>query len=155
EHPFAREVTLLIAQVLRRFDATARSFFAVVDGGVDSGSAFAGSLLEVALACDRVYMLDSAGVTVQASGLSAGAVPTGQGLPRLALRQLGTPGAFPEAVAIACAAPVRAAEAAELGLVTVVSDDIDFADEVRMAVEERVSLSPDALTGMEASLRFA
>src|SRR5215468_1868563 len=151
DHGLVRETLLLMARVLRRMDATARSFFAVVD----EGSAFAGSLLEVALACDRVYMLDAAGVTVQASPVSGGLFPTGQGLARLALRHLDAPGRLEEALAEACAEPQAAGTAASLGLATVTADDIDFADEVRVAVEERVSLSPDALTGMEASLRFA
>ncbi len=151
EHGLVRETLLLMARVLRRMDATARSFFAVVD----EGTAFAGSLLEVALACDRVYMLDASGVTVQASAVSGGLFPTGQGLARLALRFLHAPGRLDEALAEASAAPLDAETAAELGIATVTADDIDFADEVRVAVEERVSLSPDALTGMEASLRFA
>jgi benzoyl-CoA-dihydrodiol lyase len=148
---FVREVLLHMARVLRRFDATARSFFAIVD----EGSAFAGSLLEVALACDRVYMLDAGGVTVQASRLSGGPLPTSSGQTRLGLRWLAAPGRLDEVLAEACAAPLDAAAAAALGLATVTADDIDFADEVRVAIEERVSLSPDALTGMEASLRFA
>ena len=138
-----RETVLLVARVLRRLEATARSFFAVVD----EGSAFAGSLLELALACDRSYMLDAGGVTVQPGWLSGGALPTSQGQSRLAQRHLS-----PEAV-VGDAAPLDAGEAAAAGLVTVIADDIDFPDEVRVAVEERLSLSPDALTGMEASLR--
>jgi benzoyl-CoA-dihydrodiol lyase len=138
-----RETVLQMARTLRRLEATARSFFAIVD----EGSCFAGSLLELLLACDRSYMLDSGGVAVQPGWLSGGALPTGQGMSRLAQRHLS-----PEAVA-AEAAPLDAPGAAAAGLVTVVADDIDFPDEVRVAVEERLSLSPDALTGMEASLR--
>ncbi len=137
----ARETTLLVARVLRRLEATARSFFAVVD----EGSCFAGSLLELALACDRIYMLDADGVTVQAGPLSAGELPTAQRRSRVELRCL-DPKELPTG-------PLAAAEAAAAGLATVIADDIDFADEVRVAVEERLSLSPDALTGMEASLR--
>jgi len=151
EHGFVREILLLMARVLRRLDATARSFFAVVD----EGSAFAGSLLEVALACDRIYMLEAAGVAVQASGVNGGVLPAPQGLSRMAIRFLHAPGRFDEALAAACAGPIDASEAPDLGLATITADDIDFADEVRVAVEERASLSPDALTGMEASLRFA
>jgi benzoyl-CoA-dihydrodiol lyase len=139
----ARETRLLVARVLRRLEATARSFFAVID----EGSCFAGSLLELALACDRAYMLDAAGVTVQAGWISGGALPTSQGLTRLAQRHLSA-----EAV-VAERAPLDGPAAAAAGLVTVTADDIDFPDEVRVAVEERLSLSPDALTGMEASLR--
>jgi benzoyl-CoA-dihydrodiol lyase len=151
DHGFVREVRLLVARVLRRLDATARSFFAVMD----EGSCFVGTLLELALACDRAYMLEAEGVTVQASPLLAGHLPTGQGLSRLALRYLATPARLEEALERASAGPVGAEEAAELALVTVTADDIDFADELRVAVEERLSLSPDALTGLEASLRFA
>ena len=151
EHGLVREIILLAGRVLRRMDATARSFFAIVD----EDSAFAGAFLEVALACDRIYMLDADGVTVQASQLSAGHVPNAQGMSRLAMRFLGAPARLDPALARACAEPVGAGEASELGLATVTADDIDFADEVRVAIEERMSLSPDALTGMEASLRFA
>src|SRR5262249_46986771 len=118
-------------------------------------SAWAGSFLEVALACDRIYMLDAPGVTVQASAVSGGALPTYQGPARLALRHLHDPAAAAAALAEASGAPIGAEAAARLGLATVGADDIDFADEVRVAIEERASLSPDALTGMEASLRGA
>jgi benzoyl-CoA-dihydrodiol lyase len=135
----AREIRLHVARVLRRLEATARSFFAVID----EGSCFAGSLLELALACDRTYMLDEDGVALQVGWLSGGALPTGQGRSRLETRGLAE---VPDG-------PLAAARAAAAGLCTVTADDIDFADEVRVAVEERLSLSPDALTGMEASLR--
>ena len=142
KHWFVNEVLLLVARVLRRLDATARSFIAVID----EGSCFAGSLLELALAADRSYMLEDPDekVTVEAGVLNGGAFPMGHGLTRLAVRHLAMPPAGPLAA--------RAAEKA--GLVTIVADDIDFPDEVRVAVEERASLSPDALTGMEANLRF-
>jgi benzoyl-CoA-dihydrodiol lyase len=139
----ARAVTALVARVLRRLEATARSFFAVID----EGSCFAGSLLELALACDRSYMLDAAGVTVELGPLSGGALPTLQGRSRLEIRHLAP------AELLADPRPLDAAHAAAAGLVTVTADEIDFADELRVAVEERLSLSPDALTGMEASLR--
>jgi benzoyl-CoA-dihydrodiol lyase len=153
EDPFVREVRALMARVLRRFDATARSFFAIVD----EGSCFAGSLLELALAADRSYMLEDPDgkVVVQASALNAGAFPMGHGRSRLAVRYLYAPGREAEALARAQAAPLTARDADAAGLVTLVADDIDFADEVRVAVEERASLSPDALTGMEQNLRFA
>jgi benzoyl-CoA-dihydrodiol lyase len=139
----ARETTLLVARVLRRLETTARSFFAVID----EGSCFVGSLLELALACDRAYMLDAPGVAVQVGPLSGGALLTAQGRSRLDQRNLAA------AEVLADARPLDAGDAAAAGLVTVTADDIDFADEVRVAVEERLSLSPDALTGMEASLR--
>jgi benzoyl-CoA-dihydrodiol lyase len=153
EDPFVREVRALMGRVLRRFDATARSFFAIVD----EGSCFAGSLLELALAADRSYMLEDPDgkVAVQASALNGGAFPMGHGRTRLAVRFLATPGRENESLATAQAAPLAARDADAAGLVTLVADDIDFADEVRVAVEERASLSPDALTGMEQNLRYA
>jgi benzoyl-CoA-dihydrodiol lyase len=148
---FVREVRLLMARVLRRLDATSRTFFAIVD----EQSCFHGVLLELALMADRTYMLDDPDgkVTVQAGPLSAGLLPTGQGPSRLAIRMHGTPGRLDEVLARLTEAPVGAADASAVGVATVVADDIDFADEVRVAVEERVSLSPDALTGMEQNLR--
>jgi benzoyl-CoA-dihydrodiol lyase len=151
---FVREVRLHMARVMRRLDATARSFFAVID---EQSTAFAGCLLELALAADRSYMLEDPDgkVTVQASAASAGMLPMTNGLTRLAVRFLATPGREAEALAAARKAPLDARAAETLGLVTIVADDIDFADEVRVAVEERASLSPDALTGMEQNLRYA
>jgi benzoyl-CoA-dihydrodiol lyase len=159
-HPFVRDVLLFQARVLRRLDLTARSFFAVVD----SGSAFAGSLLELALAADRTYMLDTAsGPTVAFSRLNFGAFPMSHGLSRLLLRvdDAGDDEAANDAVIGRLRAleegggePLDAEAADNAGLVTVRSDEIDFDEELRLALEERASLSPDALTGMEASLRF-
>jgi len=145
DHWFVREVTLHMARVLRRLDVTARSLFAILD----PGSCFAGSLLEIALSADRRYMLDDAArpVEVQASTLNGGALPTPNGLSRLAM--LGLDGAL--ARLIEEKHDAQAADAA--GLVTVLADEIDFEDTLRLACEERVSLSPDALTGMEASYR--
>jgi len=142
----ARETRLLVARVLRRMDATARSFFAIAD----QESCFAGSLLELALAADRTYMLD--GAHVQAGPLQAGALPTDQGGSRLSLRWLAAPERLPEVLA-ALRSPTGGEEAFAAGVATVVADDIDFDDEVRVAVEERLSLSPDALTGLEQNLR--
>jgi benzoyl-CoA-dihydrodiol lyase len=152
ESGFVREVGLLQARVLRRLDATARSFFAVID----EGSCFAGSLLELALAADRSYMLEDPDekVVVQTGALNGGKLPMGHKFSRIAVRFLDAPGKTEEALGKA-RTPVAARDAEKLGLVTIVADDIDFADEVRVAVEERASLSADALTGMEANLRFA
>jgi benzoyl-CoA-dihydrodiol lyase len=138
---FAREVLLHLGRTLRRLDVTARSMFALVE----PGSCFAGSLLETALAADRTYALDDPKrpVTLALTPLNFGALPMGHGLARLALR-----GDFKEGATFDAAAALKA------GLVTVAADEIDYEDEVRVAVEERASLSPDALTGMEASLRF-
>jgi benzoyl-CoA-dihydrodiol lyase len=142
------EVLHHMKRVLKRLDLTARSFFAIID----SGSCFAGSLFELALAADRSYMLagPDGDPTVALSDLNRGALPMSNGLSRLDTRFLG--GGRPDL------APGRSydAEAArEAGLVTFAPDEIDWEDEVRLAVEERASLSPDACTGMEANLRFA
>ena len=145
-----REVRLMMARVLRRLDLTAKSLFALIE----PGSCYGGTLLEVALAADRSYMLDDPDreVVVAVTALNAGAYPMSHGLSRLAARFLGDPGRAERLAA----EPRRydPAQALEAGLVTVVADDIDYEDEVRVAVEERGSLSPDALTGMEANLRF-
>jgi benzoyl-CoA-dihydrodiol lyase len=146
---FAREVRLLQARTLRALDATARSFFAVVD----AGSAWAGSLLEVALSADRIYMLDADGVAVQVSPANAGALPTSNGMSRLGIRWLARPEMVDKVLGRGAEGPIPTDEADALGIATIVADDIDFEDELRIAVEERASLSPDALTGMEASLR--
>jgi benzoyl-CoA-dihydrodiol lyase len=146
----ARETRLLLGRVLRRLDLTARSFFAIVD----QDSCFAGPLFELLLAADRAYVLSEPGVQVRPGSLSDGRLPRWNGLPRLASRFLGDPArvqAVPEA---GRAGPISAEEIDRLGLATLTFDDIDFEDEVRIAIEERASLSPDALTGMEASFRF-
>jgi benzoyl-CoA-dihydrodiol lyase len=150
DHWLCNEIVLLVARVLRRFELTARSLFALI--GRDS--AFGGALLELALACDRSYMLDDpkAPVSIALGPLSAGLLPMSNGLSRLDSRFLAEPD---RARRLAQELPKLDAEAAdEQGLVTFVVEDIDWDDDVRIAIEERVSLSPDALTGMEASLRF-
>jgi benzoyl-CoA-dihydrodiol lyase len=153
---FVREVGLLQARVLRALDVTAKSFFAIAD----EGSCFAGSLLELALAADRLYMLedDDEKVALATSPANAGALPVANGLSRLAVRFFGEAEAGAKAVdrllARGAEGPIPTREASRLGLATVALDDLDFEDELRIAVEERASLSPDALTGMEASLRF-
>jgi len=146
---FVREVLLLMRRTLKRLDVTAKSFFAMVD----DGSCFAGSLLELALAADRVYMLDSDQVQVALTDLNDGLLPMGNGLSRLATRLLGEP---ERAAEVARQREPMGAERAERnGIATVVLDELDWEDSVRVAIEERASLSPDALTGMEANLRFA
>jgi len=149
EHWFVREVVLLMRRVLKRLDQTAKSFFALIE----EGSCFAGSLLELALAADRAYMLEGEGVEVALSELNAGLLPMGNGMSRLAVRWLRDPIRGKEVEAIREPMGARMAEAC--GLVTVVADELDWEETVRLAVEERASLSPDALTGMEANLRFA
>jgi benzoyl-CoA-dihydrodiol lyase len=147
---FTNEIVLHMARVLRRLDLTARSLFAVLD----PGSCFAGPLLELALAADRSYMLDDASrpVTVSVGLLSGGALPMTHGPTRLAARFYGEP-TRADAALSSVGQELDAEATNEAGLVTVLADEIDFDDELRVAIEERVSLSPDALTGMEASLR--
>jgi benzoyl-CoA-dihydrodiol lyase len=147
-----QEIILLMARVLRRLDLTAKSFFAIIE----PQSCFAGNLLELALAADRSYMLSGGNdspPSISASELNAGAFFMSNGLTRLQSRFL----AEPEKVAaiLSHKAYFDTAEAEEVGLVTFAPDDLDWEDEIRVAIEERTSLSPDALTGMEASLRFA
>ncbi|WP_437678498.1 2,3-epoxybenzoyl-CoA dihydrolase [Sorangium sp. So ce131] len=150
---FAREVLLHMRRVLKRLDLTARSVFALIE----PGSCFAGSLLELALAADRSYMLDGGADGGEAAfvGLSAlnfGPLAMSNGLSRLASRFLGAP---ERAAALEGRKDLLSAEEALAeGLCTFTPDVMDWDDEVRLAIEERLSLSPDALTGMEASLRF-
>jgi benzoyl-CoA-dihydrodiol lyase len=144
-----REVTLHMRRVLKRLDVTSKSLFALVT----PESCFAGSLLEIALAADRVYMLDADGVSMRTSPLNAGPLPMPNGLTRLQSRFLREPERASRV--LETSGPIETAEAVKLGLVTLAPDDIDWEDEVRIAFEERVSMSPDAMTGMEANLRFA
>jgi benzoyl-CoA-dihydrodiol lyase len=144
------EIVLQAARTLRRLDGMAKSLFAVIE----PGSSFAGELYEVALACDRIYMLDDASrpVSVAIGALSGGALPMQNGLSRLQSRFLGDAGRAERLARERGRFDTGAALSA--GLVTVAPDEIDWEDDLRLAIEERVSLSPDALTGMEASLRF-
>jgi benzoyl-CoA-dihydrodiol lyase len=144
---FAREVRHHAKRVLKRLDLTARSLFALVD----RESCFAGSLFELCLAADRSYMLAAEdGPRIGLSPLNQGPMPMANGLSRLATRFPG--GGAPE---VTLGETLDAEAALEAGLVTFAPDEIDWDDEVRLAIEERASLSPDALTGMEANLRFA
>ena len=151
DHWLVREIILMMARTLRRLDLTAKSFFSIVE----PGSCFAGNLLELALSSDRVYMLNSADEKVElaTSELNGGALPMSNGLTRLQSRFLSEPERADQVMAHAGAFDTEAAD--EAGLVTFAPDDLDWDDEIRLAIEERTSLSPDALTGMEASLRFA
>ncbi len=147
-----REITLNMARVLRRLDLTAKSFFALIE----PGSCFAGNLLELALASDRTYMLnDPEGelTSLAVSELNGGELPMSNGLTRLQSRFQSEPAKVEEVLGHEGLFDTAAAEAA--GLITFAPDDLDWEDEIRVAIEERTSLSPDALTGMEASLRFA
>ncbi len=148
DHWFVRETTGFLRRTLQRLDVTSRSLFAVID----EGSCFAGSLLELSLAADRSYML-AEGPQIALTGLNFTGLQMVNGRTRLATRfndDAQAAGLEPFA-----AAPFDAAAALDHGLVTFAPDELDWEDEIRLAIEERASLSPDALTGMEANLRFA
>ena len=154
-HWFVREVTGLLRRTLARLDVSSRSLFALVE----PGSCFAGTLAELAFAADRTYMLALPDDTVRAPRLQLGEVnfgtyPMVNGQSRLARRFYEEEAPLAAARA-AIGHALDADEALALGLVTAAPDDIDWADEVRLAIEERAAMSPDALTGMEANLRFA
>jgi benzoyl-CoA-dihydrodiol lyase len=155
----ASEITHYLKRTLKRLDVTSRSLLALIE----PGSCFAGSLLELALAADRSFQL--AGVfeeidpgadpaTITVGPMNRGPLPMGNGLTRLQTRFLGDEQALAEVEKRAGEA-LTAEDAEELGLVTFAPDDIDWDEEVRIAVEERASFSPDALTGLEANYRFA
>jgi benzoyl-CoA-dihydrodiol lyase len=145
-----REITHYIKRTLKRVDLSAKSFFAVIE----PGNAFAGTLFELALAADRSYLLDDDDQTnrISLSGMNAGPLPMSNGITRLQSRFYGAPEKVEEALAHDGA--FDPTEALEHGLVTFAPDSIDWDDEVRLAVEGRAAMSPDALTGMEANLRF-
>jgi benzoyl-CoA-dihydrodiol lyase len=159
----AREIVLYLKRTLKRLDVTSRSLIALIE----PGSCFAGSLLELALAADRSYMLfgvfedadpsvltnpaSPAAITVGA--MNVGPLPMGNGLTRLQTRFFGDEAGL-ASVEKAAGEPLEAEAAEELGLVTFAPDDIDWEEEVRIAVEERSAFSPDALTGLEANYRF-
>ena len=152
-----REIVLYWKRALKRLDVSSRSLIALVE----PGSCFTGTLLEIILAADRSYMLDG---TVEGSNLPAatlrltpmnfGPYPMGNGLTRLATRFLSDP-PHVDALKNESGQPLDAEAADEAGLVTFTPDDIDWEDEVRLAIEERAGFSPDGLIGMEANLRFA
>ena len=155
DHWFVNEAIGLLRRTLSRLDVSSRSLYAVIE----PGSAFAGTLAELAFAADRAYMLElisdpEKGPKLQLSKANFGLYPMCNGLFRLQSRFLGNPGRIAELEDLADS-PIPSGEAHDLGLVTFAPDDIDWDDEVRLAIDERVKLSPDACTGMEASLRFA
>jgi benzoyl-CoA-dihydrodiol lyase len=150
---FAREVRLLQRRVLKRFDNTARSFYGVADA---KDSCFAGVLLELALGADRFYMLIDGDekIGIETSVANTGFMTMSNGLSRLDTRFYGESARTQKVLARGTEGMIPSEEAEQLGMATIAADDIDFEDELRIAIEERASLSPDALTGMEASLRF-
>ncbi|MBV7484210.1 2,3-epoxybenzoyl-CoA dihydrolase [Bordetella sp. BOR01] len=153
QHWFVRETAGMLRRTLARLDVTSRSIFALVE----PGSCFAGTLFELALAADRIYMLDDedadAPAQIVVGERNFGAYPLVNGQSRLQRRFYEE--TLPlEAVRAAAGQLLPATRALELGLVTFAPDSIDWDDEVRLALEERRALSPDALTGLEANLRF-
>jgi len=151
-----REITLYLRRTLKRIDVSSRSLIALIE----PGSCFTGTLLELALAADRSYMLDgtfegsnAAPAAIRPTGINFGPLTMCTGLTRLQTRFWGDDDAL-TAVADETGNDLEAQDAEELGLVTFAPDDIDWEDEVRLAIEARAAFSPDALTGMEASLRF-
>ena len=154
DHWLVRETVGLLRRSLSRLDLSSRSLFALIE----PGSCFAGTLLELALACDRSYHLALPDDTAKAPKLTVGelnfsAYPMATGQSRLG-RRFYDEAAPIAAVRAAMGQALDADAAFALGLVTSNPDDIDWADEIRIAIEERVAMSPDALTGMEANLRF-
>jgi benzoyl-CoA-dihydrodiol lyase len=154
DHWLVRETTGMLRRALARLDVTSRSLIALVD----EGSAFAGTLYELALACDRIYMLDlpdapDAAPDLRLNAANFGRYPEVNGLTRLQTRFNEDAETIAQLQGLQDS-PLRADQALGLGLVTLTPDDIDWDDEIRLMLEERASLSPDALTGMEASLRF-
>jgi benzoyl-CoA-dihydrodiol lyase len=143
---FVRETVGYLRRTFSRLDVVSRSIFAIIE----PGSCFAGTLMELALAADRSYMLDAQnGPQIALSDLNFGTYPMANGMSRVETHYCGEMPQLPKGELL------DSKKAMQLGLVTSTPDDIDWEDEVRIAIEERASLSPDALTGMEASLRFA
>ncbi len=153
-HWLVRETIGALRRTLARIDVTSRSLIALVD----EGSCFAGTFYELALACDRIYMLDlpdspDAAPALRLNATNFGRYPAVNGLTRLQTR-FNEDAKTIEQLQGLNDSPLRADQALALGLVTLTPDDIDWEDEIRIMLEERASLSPDAMTGMEASLRF-
>jgi benzoyl-CoA-dihydrodiol lyase len=150
-HWFVRETLGMLRRTLARLDVSSRTLFALIE----PGSCFAGTLAELAFAADRTYMLgvEEGGPQIAVSSLNFDAYPRVDGLVRLAARFYNESPAL-DKVRAAMGRKLPAQEALDLGLVTATPDEIDWDDEIRIAVEERASMSPDALTGMEANLRF-
>jgi benzoyl-CoA-dihydrodiol lyase len=153
----AREILLYWKRVLKRIDLTSRSLVALIE----TGSCFAGPLAEIVFACDRSYMMKGAfegdnrpPATLALGASSFGPMPMSNGLTRLQTRFLGEPASVDAAQRLV-GEPIEAEQALRAGLVTFAYDDVDWDDELRIFMEERASFSPDAMTGLEANLRFA
>jgi len=157
EHWLANEILQYWKRTLKRLDVTSRSLVTLVE----HGSCFAGVLAELIWAADRAYMMEDAFegdnrpmASITLTPDNFGTYPMGNGLTRLQTRFLADPEAV-EAMRDRIGEALEAEEAEALGLVTMIMDDIDWEDEIRIILEERASFSPDAMTGMEANLRFA
>jgi len=153
-HWLVREILHFMKRTLKRMELTSRSFFALIE----PGGCFAGTLFELALAADRSYMLDDPDVenTIALSRMNFGPMKMSNGLTRLETRFLAHPESVPALLPSGQSSRTfDAEEALEAGLVSFAPDELDWEDEVRLAIEGRAALSPDALTGMEANLRFA
>ncbi len=150
---FVTEVRNFVRRVLKRWENTAKSFYAIFD----EGTAFTGTFVELALAGDRIYLLNDPDTPVHVGITAAndGTFTMANGLSRLQTRFLAEPGRVDEILEHAGKDPLDAEEADDLGLATFAPDEIDWEDELRLALEERVSFSPDSLTGMESNIRFA
>ena len=148
-HWFVREVTGLLRRTLARLDVSSRSLFALIE----AGSCFAGTLAELAFCADRTYMLDGSSARLQLSAMNFGPYPMVSDQTRLGRRFYENETELNAARATMGKA-LTGKQAEALGLVTSAPDDIDWVDEVRLPLEERAAMSPDALTGMEANLRF-
>lgn len=154
DHWFVREVINMLRRTLSRLDVSSRSIYAVIE----EGSCFAGTLFELALAADRTYMLNvsenQSATYVALSEINFGSLQMANGLPRIVSRFYGNEKAVNKARSLS-GNRLGADAAVETGLVTAAPDELDWADELRLAIESRTALSPDALTGLEANLRFA
>ena len=147
-HWFVRETIGMLRRTFARLDVSSRTLFALIE----AGSCFAGTLFELALASDRSYMA-AENASIALSEMNFGAYPRVDRLPRIDARFYSEPAPVANARA-AIGRTLNASDVLELGLITVAPDQLDWADEIRIALEERASMSPDALTGMEANLRF-
>jgi benzoyl-CoA-dihydrodiol lyase len=149
DHWFVREVIGMMRRTFARIDVTSRSLYALVE----PATCFAGSLLELALAADRVYMLDDPQCAVALSDMNFGGLEMASGLTRLNARFDCDPARIDQ-MRDHIGDALGPRQAAQLGLVTFTPDELDWNDEIRLAIESRLALSPDAMTGLEANLRF-
>ena len=152
---YANEVLQHMKRVLKRVDVTSKTILCLVE----PGSCWAGSFADLLLFCDRSYVLDDpeakSPATITLTPMSLGVLPTGNGLTRLQTRFWGDDASCEKLAALAkTSSTIEGEDAEKLGVVTFARDDIDYPDEVRMFIEERTAMSPDALTGMEQNLRW-